>query len=139
MVSSSDLNLFRQSLTLSWRRLLSYRNQSIDLRRSIDLQSKSMDWFLYDNGLRHERVNLSYSENKLFKTLNYYSRDMLNFYFLEKGLGIVSTPHFVHDFFKKMFLMLYSINGPNLIAWFPFFSRYWPICVLKLFVDQVVT
>ena len=36
-------------LTLSWRGLLSYRNQSIDL------QSKSMDWFLYDNGLRHER------------------------------------------------------------------------------------
>ena len=28
----------------------SYRNQSIDL------QSKWMDWFLYDNGLRHERV-----------------------------------------------------------------------------------
>ena len=35
---------------LSWRRPLSYRNQSIDLLR------KSMDWFLYDNGLRHERV-----------------------------------------------------------------------------------
>ena len=29
---------------------LSYRNQSTDLR------SKSMDWFIYDNGLRHERV-----------------------------------------------------------------------------------
>ena len=29
---------------------LSYKNQSIDL------QSKSIDWFLYDNGLRHERV-----------------------------------------------------------------------------------
>ena len=29
-------------LTLSWRRLLSYRNQS----------NKSIDWFLYDNGLR---------------------------------------------------------------------------------------
>ena len=38
-------------LTLSWRRPLSYRNQSTDL------YSKSMDWFLYDNGLRHERVN----------------------------------------------------------------------------------
>ena len=37
-------------LTLSRRRQLSYRNQSIDLR------SKSMDWFLYDNGLRLERV-----------------------------------------------------------------------------------
>ena len=31
------------ALTLSWRRPLSYRNQSID-------------WFLYDNGLRHERA-----------------------------------------------------------------------------------
>ena len=41
------------SLTLSWRRPISYRNQSIDL------QSKSMDWFLYNIGLRHERVNLS--------------------------------------------------------------------------------
>ena len=38
------------SLTLSWGRPLSYRNQSIDL------PSKSMDWFLYDNGLRQERV-----------------------------------------------------------------------------------
>ena len=37
-------------LTLSWRRPLPYRNQSIDLH------SKSVDWFLYDNGLRHERV-----------------------------------------------------------------------------------
>ena len=40
------------SLTLSWRWPLSYRNQSTDLLR------KSMDWFLYDNGLRHERVKI---------------------------------------------------------------------------------
>ena len=37
-------------LTLSRRRPLSYRNQSIDLLL------KSVDWFLYDKGLRHERV-----------------------------------------------------------------------------------
>ena len=30
--------------------VLSYRSQSIDLR------SKSIDWFPYDNGRRHERV-----------------------------------------------------------------------------------
>ena len=43
-------------LTLSWRRPLSYRNQSSELLR------KSMHWFLYDNGLRHKRVNgYSYS------------------------------------------------------------------------------
>ena len=45
VVSNHDIYL-----TLSWRRLLSIRNQSIHL------QSKSMDWFLYDNGLRHDRV-----------------------------------------------------------------------------------
>ena len=36
--------------TLSWRRTLSYRNQSTDFH------NKSMDWFLYDGDLHHERV-----------------------------------------------------------------------------------
>ena len=36
--------------------------------------------------------------------------------FLEKGQGIVSLPHIVYDFSKKMFLMLYSINNINFIA-----------------------
>ena len=31
---------------------LSYRKQSIDL------QNKSVDWFLYDSDLRHERVKI---------------------------------------------------------------------------------
>ena len=54
----SQLDYF---LTLSWRRPLSYRNQYIDLR------SKSIDWLLYDNSLRHERVNafLKYQAIKL--------------------------------------------------------------------------
>ena len=39
------------SLTLSWWISLSYRNQSIDL------QSKSIDSFLHDTDLRHQRVN----------------------------------------------------------------------------------
>ena len=47
-------------LTLSWRRSLSYRNQSIDL------QSKSFDWFLYDRDLRHERIK---SQGKSFKAI----------------------------------------------------------------------
>ena len=38
------------SLTLSWRRSLSYRNQFIDLT------SKSMDWFLFGRVLHHGRV-----------------------------------------------------------------------------------
>ena len=35
---------------------------------------------------------------------------MVNFDFLEKCLGIVSPLHFVYDFLRKMFLMLYSIK-----------------------------
>ena len=46
----SSMNIVKKVLALSRRRLLSYRNQSNDL------QSKSMDWCLYDNGLRHKRV-----------------------------------------------------------------------------------
>ena len=42
--------VFSKLLTLSGQRSLSYRNQSIDLL------CKSMDWFLYDKDLRHERV-----------------------------------------------------------------------------------
>ena len=34
---------------------LSYRNQSIDL------QSESMDWFLHDRDLRHEKVKQSWA------------------------------------------------------------------------------
>ena len=40
-----------------------------------------------------------------------------NFDFLDKGLGIVSTAHFVYDFSTKMSLMF--INWPDFIAWLP--------------------
>ena len=54
-------------------------------------------------------LNLTYHE-KLYITLEYWSGDMPNFYFSEKGLGLVSPPHFMYDFSRKMFLMLNSIN-----------------------------
>ena len=41
---------------------------------------------------------------------------MLNFDFLRKDLGIFSPPHFVYNFSKRMFLMLYSINLPHFIV-----------------------
>ena len=54
---SIDVKIRCFDLTLSRRRPLSYRNQSIDLLR------KSMDWFLYDNGLRLKRVNYTLKFN----------------------------------------------------------------------------
>ena len=44
---------------------------------------------------------------------------MLNFDFLDKGLGIVPPAYFVYVFSIKMFLMLHSISSPNFIAWLP--------------------
>ena len=64
-------------LTLSWRRSLSYRNQCTDLL------CKSMDWFLFDRDLRHERVNSwvlwNYSLLKRFKA--FY--DSILLYYIE--------------------------------------------------------
>ena len=53
MWKSCSMNFITNILALSWRRSLSYRNQSTDL------QSKSMDWFLYSGNLCHERCKLS--------------------------------------------------------------------------------
>ena len=61
--------------------------------------------------------NLAYNRNKLYKTLDYWSRDVFIFDFLEKGLGMVFPPHPVYDFLRKIFVMLHSINWPNFIAW----------------------
>ena len=74
---------------------------------------------------------LAYNKNKLYKTLNYWSRDMLNLNFSEKGLGLISTLHFVYNVSTKMFLMLYSTNWSNFIVWMPLFLEIMDnICVV---------
>ena len=47
------------------------------------------------------------------------SKEMLNFHFSGKGQEIFSTLHFVYDFSRKMFFMLFSINWANIIVWLP--------------------
>ena len=44
---------------------------------------------------------------------------MVNFNFPEKDLGLVSPPHFMYDFSRKIFLMLYSVKWPTFIVWLP--------------------
>ena len=41
---------------------------------------------------------------------NLDSQSKDDFDFLEKGPGLASPPHFVYDFLRKIFLMLYCIN-----------------------------
>ena len=56
---------------------------------------------------------------------------MLNFSFSEKGLGLVSPPHFVYGFSRKMLFMLYSLNWLNFIAWLSL--------LLKIFGNTCIT
>ena len=63
---------------------------------------------------------------------------MLNYDFLEKGLAIVSQPHFVHDFSRKTFLMFLSINWSNFIVGLSLLFEIWALCLLQ-FVSQVAT
>ena len=64
---------------------------------------------------------------------------MLNFDFLDEGLGIVSAAHFVYailtNFFLSHILLTDQISLPGCL----YFLRYWAICVLQWFVNQVVT
>ena len=39
------------------------------------------------------------------------------FWKTKRGLELVSLPHFLHNFWRKIFLLLYSINWPNVIVW----------------------
>ena len=36
---------------------------------------------------------------------------------LKRGLGLVLLPNFWHNFWRKIFLLLYSINCPSFIVW----------------------
>ena len=69
--------------------------------------------------LYFDSLNLSYNKNELYNPLDYWSRDMLNFNF--RGLRLVSPPHYVHHFPRKMFLMLHSMNWANFTVWLPLF------------------
>ena len=63
---------------------------------------------------------------------------MMNFDFLDKDLGIVFPAHFVYDFSKCSSYYILSIVQDSLNE-FLYFLRYLVICVLQLFVIQVVT
>ena len=98
-----------QSLKLQISRLL-WARSSLTFRKIIECRFTLK---------RIRDMTRPYIQNKLFKTLHYWSRDMLNFLFFRKDLEIASPEHFVCDFLTEMFRMLYSINWPNFIVWLP--------------------
>ena len=129
-------NIFLQNLCRNWGRETSSRPLLFFLKSFIWGESKwSAASFQYIS-IAH---NLAYNKNNMYKILDYWLRDILTFNSLEKVLGIVSITHFVYDFQEKCFscysLLVDQISWSNCL----YFLRYWAICVLQLFVSQVMT
>ena len=105
-------------------------------KRSIFLQKSCWQWcretssipifvFVFPKTLYYaiaSGLQFTFNRPQLIQTVwNFknWSRDMLNFDFLEKWLRIVSPSHFVYDFSRTLFPILYSISWPNCIVWLP--------------------
>ena len=65
---------------------------------------------------------------------------MLNFNFSEKSLGLVSPSHLMYGVSRKISLMsLILLTDQISLSDCFYFSRYWAICILQLFVNQAMT
>ena len=45
------------------------------------------------------------------------------FWKIKRGLELVSVHHFLHGFWRKIFLLLCSVAWPNFIVWLPLFRE----------------
>ena len=86
-----------------------------------------------------DNLKFAHNKNKLYKTWNYCSEDMLKFYFFENVLEIVPPPHLMHHFCRKIFLMFYLLTDQISLSDCLYFMTLWAICVLQMFVSQTVT
>ena len=64
------------------------------------------NWGLYQNILKLSCKQISFTSHKAF---------LKN----KRDLEIVCLPHFLHEFWIKIFLFLYSVNGQNFIVQLP--------------------
>ena len=80
-------------------------------------------------------LKLAYNKNKLFKTLDYWSRDKFNFDFSDKFLH-----HILHIIFQQKCSSYYNLltDQISLSGWL-YFLRYWSVYALQLFANLVMT
>ena len=109
LIEYNQRNIFLQKPCRKWGRETSSRSLFVFQKSSIWGESRwHAAYFQYISIF----PNLWY-----IKTLDYWFRDILNFHFLKRSLGIVSPLHFAYDFLLNVFLIIYFINWLNFIAW----------------------
>ena len=100
--------------------------QNLVKKPLLDPFLKNQNWaYLWTNSLKFNTAcfycipswGLSkYIETKLQTTLFFHVKLFEN---TKRGFELVSLPHFLHYFWRKIFILLYSINWPNFIVWLP--------------------
>ena len=63
---------------------------------------------------------------------------MINFDCLEKGLVIVSSPHFVYDFSRKCFSCYIVLTDQISLPDYLYFLRYWSVFVKTLVLELIL-
>ena len=76
------------------------------------------------------------NKNKLYKTLDHWSRDMVNSIFSEKGLGLISPLMLCMIFQGKCFSCYIPFIVQISLSDYLYFSGYWVICVSQLFYNK---
>ena len=99
--------------TFSWRRSLSYRNQSFDF------QNKSMDWFLFDRNLRPVIILTIFKFYWCWNQSNTFQKIWMNSYncwslsfFLQNCWKVI----FFQITFKEEFDEVYNLNKQRIIC-----------------------
>ena len=131
--------------TIKFGQLIEYNKRFVFFKNYTENKARRLvpDLFIFSNMTWKQVVRslvstlfdspqLVIKKTKLYKTLDHWSRDMLNYNFSEKSLGLVSPAHFVYDFSRKLFLVLHSIN------WLPLLHQILGIMRIAI-VNQAVT
>ena len=132
LIEQNKRNKFLQKSHRKWRKKTSSRPLFGFLKNFI-WDKWSAAYFQYIS----IALNLAYNKSKPNKNFRLFIQRHAQFWFFRKGLGIVSPPHFLYNFSRKMFLILYSINWPNFIVWLPLiFEILGNICIaIVCFLD----
>ena len=118
---------FGQSIECIMRNIfVKYHTQNVVEKLVPELFLKNENWaYLCINSLKFYTAcfycmassELSkYTETKL-QTICFHLIEF--FWKIKRGLELVSLPHFLHNFWRKIFPLLCSINWLNFITWLP--------------------
>ena len=128
LIEYNKRKIFLQKLCRRWDREASSRLLFILKKCLIWGKSKwSAAYFQYIS----IALSLGYNKNKLYKTLDYWSRDMLNFNFPEKGSWASFSTTFCVWFFKNNVSCYILLTDQSSMSDYFYFSRYCEVCVLQ--------